>query len=144
MIKLNVFGKLRCESWTHLQPQCRSVFLIAIMFVPFVSYSRLQKMGGTWEEHGRNLGGTIRMCGRAFLRNGARLRFSRTKLLIFSHRQRFVLKVCCFCPEYWFFRDDTDYWMWRETNRMQRCFYVFEIWDNWDKLDKWGDNWDLR
>ena len=103
-----------------------------------------RNLGGTWEEHGRNLGGTIRMCGRAFLRNGARLRFSRTKLLIFSHRQRFVLKVCCFCPEYWFFRDDTDYWMWRETNRMQRCFYVFEIWDNWDKLDKWGDNWDLR
>ena len=59
-----------------------------------------RKMGGTWEELGRNLGGTIRMCGRAFLRNCARLRFSRTKLLIFSHRQRFVLKVCCFCPEY--------------------------------------------
>ena len=53
-----------------------------------------RKMGGTWEELGRNLGGTIRMCGRAFLRNGARLRFSRTKLLIFSH----TAKVC---PESW-------------------------------------------
>ena len=40
------------------KPQCRSAFLIALLFVPFVSYSRPQKngrnMGGTWEELGRH------------------------------------------------------------------------------------------
>ena len=39
---------------TYLQAPVKSTFLIALLFVPFASYSRLQKngrnLGGTWEE----------------------------------------------------------------------------------------------
>ena len=112
------------------------------------SFRLLFSSAEKWEELGRNLGGTWEeqsACADGLFWETVPVSdFQGQSYSFFSHRQRFVLKVCCFCPEYWFFRDDTDYWMWRETNRMQRCFYVFEIWDNWDKLDKWGDNWDLR
>ena len=50
----------------------------SLLLCSFPSFPILvrRKMGGTWEEHGRNMGGTIRMCGRAFLWNVARLRFT--------------------------------------------------------------------